>query len=49
MVFKPEPLTRAIQAAKAAASPSAKVIYVSPMGRQFNTHWRVNTPKLRNP
>lgn len=35
MVFKPEPLSRAIQAAKAKAM-GAKVIYATPAGKQFN-------------
>ena len=37
MVMMAEPLTKALQGARAAADQSAKVVYLSPQGRQF-TH-----------
>ncbi|NND82622.1 MAG: tRNA (guanosine(37)-N1)-methyltransferase TrmD [Gammaproteobacteria bacterium] len=36
MVMMPEPLTKAIAAAKAAASGQPKVVYLSPQGQRFN-------------
>ncbi|RBP49102.1 tRNA (guanosine(37)-N1)-methyltransferase TrmD [Arenicella xantha] len=36
MVMKPEPMSKVINAAKAAAGPEAKVIYLSPQGKQFD-------------
>ncbi len=36
MVMKPEPMCRVLDAAKQAAKPGAKVIYLSPQGRRFD-------------
>ncbi|GHA07713.1 tRNA (guanine-N(1)-)-methyltransferase [Arenicella chitinivorans] len=36
MVMKPEPMCRVLDAAKHAARPGAKVIYLSPQGRRFD-------------
>lgn len=36
MVMKPEPMCRVLDAAKQAAKPGSKVIYLSPQGRRFD-------------
>ena len=36
MVMKPEPMCRVLDAAKQAAKPGARVIYLSPQGRRFD-------------
>lgn len=36
MVMKPEPMTRVIEAARAAAGFEAKVVYLSPQGKRFD-------------
>jgi len=36
MVMMPEPMAKVIEAAKAAAKPNAKVVYMSPQGKRFD-------------
>ena len=36
MVMMPEPMVKVIEAAKAAAKPNAKVVYMSPQGKRFD-------------
>jgi tRNA (guanine37-N1)-methyltransferase len=47
MLMKVEPLAKAIRAAKDEAGDSAKVVYMSPQGRQLNQQLIVNTAAQR--